>query len=63
MGLALQEVQISPKIRTHYNLANKKGLFITRIETDSPASRSQLLEGDIIISFNGKTVNTTPRTV
>jgi S1-C subfamily serine protease len=28
------------------------------IEPDSPASRSQILEGDILVSFNGKTVNT-----
>jgi S1-C subfamily serine protease len=59
MGLALQEVPINAKIRTHYNLSNKKGLFVTRIETESPASRSQLQEGDIIISFNGKPVNST----
>jgi S1-C subfamily serine protease len=59
MGLALQEVPINPKVRTHYNLPNKKGLFVTHIEAESPASRSQLQEGDIIITFNGKTVNST----
>ncbi len=59
IGLMLQEVDINPKIRVHYNLPNKKGLFITQIEKDSPASRSQLLEGDIIISFGAKTVNST----
>lgn len=57
IGLMLQEVNLNPKIRSHYNLANKKGLFVTKIEADSPASRSQLQEGDLIISFNGKTVN------
>jgi S1-C subfamily serine protease len=31
---------------------------VTGVEPESPASRSQLKEGDIIISFNGKTVNT-----
>jgi S1-C subfamily serine protease len=59
MGLALQEVPLNPKVRSHYSLTNKKGLFVTRIEADSPASRSQLQEGDIIISFNGKVVNST----
>lgn len=58
LGLMLQEVAINPKVRQHYNLSNKRGLFITRIEPDSPASRSQLQEGDIIISFNGKSINT-----
>ena len=28
------------------------------IEGNSPASRSQLQEGDIIVSFNNKTINT-----
>jgi len=59
VGLMLQEVEINPKIRQHYNLPNRKGLFVTKIEQDSPASRSQLQEGDIIISFHGKNVNNT----
>lgn len=57
LGLMVQEVNLNPKVRSHYNLPNKKGLFVTKIEADSPASRSQLQEGDLIISFNGKTVN------
>lgn len=59
LGLMLQEVNINPKVRSHYNLPNKKGLFVTKIQNDSPASRSQLQEGDIIISFKRKPVNTT----
>lgn len=59
MGIMLQEVNINPKIKTHYNLGNKKGLFVARIEPDSPASRSQLQEGDIIINFNRRVVNST----
>jgi len=59
VGLMLQEVAINPKIRQHYNLSNRKGLFVTKIEPDSPASRSQLEEGDIILSFNRKNVNNT----
>lgn len=57
IGVMLQEVELNSKVREHYNLTNRKGLFITKIEENSPASRSQLLEGDIIISFNHKTVN------
>jgi S1-C subfamily serine protease len=58
LGLVLQEINLNPKIRTHYNLGNRKGLFISKIEPDSPASRSQLQEGDIIISFHDKPINT-----
>ncbi|MBY0434371.1 MAG: trypsin-like peptidase domain-containing protein [Cyclobacteriaceae bacterium] len=57
LGFILQEVSINPKILRHYHLANEKGLFVTNIEPDSPAGRSQVKEGDIIVSFNNKPVN------
>jgi S1-C subfamily serine protease len=59
LGVMLQEIVINPKVKHHFNLSNKRGLFVTRIEPDSPASRSQLQEGDIIVSFNGHPVNST----
>jgi S1-C subfamily serine protease len=58
LGFALQEVPINQKILRHYHLPNQKGLFVVSLEKDSPASRSQIREGDIIVSFNGKPVNT-----
>jgi S1-C subfamily serine protease len=57
IGIALQEIVINPKILRHYHLPNRRGLFVTGIEPDSPASLSQLQEGDTIISFNGKSMN------
>jgi S1-C subfamily serine protease len=59
LGLMLQEVPLNPKIKQHYNLVNRNALFVTKLEENSPASRSQLQEGDLIISFNGKPVNST----
>jgi len=56
IGVALQEIQINPKIIRHYHLPNERGLFVTGIEKNSPASLSQLQEGDIIVSFNGKPI-------
>jgi len=58
LGVALQEVPVNQKILRHYHLSNTKGLFVVSMEPDSPASRSQLHEGDIIVSFNGKPMNT-----
>jgi S1-C subfamily serine protease len=58
LGFMLQEVVLSPKVAKHYHLPNQKGLFIVHIEPNSPASRSSLREGDIIVSFNNKPVNT-----
>jgi len=59
LGIMLQEVAVHARIRSHHNVANRMGVFVTKIEPDSPASRSQLQEGDIIINFNGKQVNST----
>ncbi len=59
LGVLMQEVELSPKVKQHYNLSNKKGLFVTRIEPDSPAALSQLQEGDIIIAFHNKTIHST----
>jgi S1-C subfamily serine protease len=57
LGIQIQEVDINSKIKAHYNLPNKKGLFITKIETNSPASLSQLQEGDILVNFNNRQLN------
>lgn len=59
LGFALQEVPINAKILRHYHLANQNGLFVVSIEPNSPGSRSQVREGDIIVSFNGKPMNST----
>lgn len=57
LGIQIQEVDINPKVKTHYNLPNKKGLFVTRIEPNSPAVLSQLQEGDILVNFNNRQLN------
>ena len=57
LGFQLQEVVIHPKVKRHHHLLNEKGLFVVGIEPNSPASRSQIKEGDILVSFNSKTVN------
>lgn len=59
LGIAMQEVPLNEKIIRHYRLSNQKGLFVVNMEENSPASRSQLQAGDIIISFNGKQVQST----
>jgi S1-C subfamily serine protease len=56
LGFQLQEVNVIPKVKHHYHLPNDKGLFVVNVEENSPASRSQVQAGDIIVSFNGKPV-------
>ena len=57
LGFMLQEVPINPKVKRHYHLPNEKGLFVVNVEENSPASRSQVRPGDIIVSFHDKPVN------
>ncbi|MEO1051604.1 MAG: trypsin-like peptidase domain-containing protein [Bacteroidota bacterium] len=59
LGFMLQEININPKIVRHYGLESQRGLFIVGIEKESPAAMSQVQEGDIIIAFNGKTIQNT----
>lgn len=58
LGLQLQEVEINPKVKRFHHLPNNRGLFVTGIEPHSPASRSALREGDILVAFNNKPVQT-----
>ncbi len=53
LGLLLHEIEINPRIKNFYRLDSKKGLMITGLEEKSPASRTGLKEGDIIIEFDG----------
>jgi S1-C subfamily serine protease len=57
LGFQLQEVPVNAKVRQHYHLPNEKGLFVVSLEENSPASRSQVRAGDIIVFFNNKPVN------
>jgi S1-C subfamily serine protease len=57
LGFMLQEIVIPSKILRHYHLSNHKGLFVAGIEQNSPASRSPVREGDILVGFHGKPVN------
>ena len=54
LGVSVNEIEINPRIRNFYRLDSKKGVIITGLENSSPASRTTLHEGDIIIEFNGR---------
>jgi S1-C subfamily serine protease len=54
LGLMVNEIEINQRIRNFYKLNTKKGIMIIGIEKSSPASRTNLREGDIIVEFNGK---------
>ena len=59
LGFMLQEIELNKRLIRRYGLKNNKGLFVVKIEANTPASRSQVEEGDIIVEFNANPINTT----
>ncbi len=54
IGVSIQE--LTPEIAKGLNLKNAKGVIITKVLSNSPAAKSGLMDGDIIIKFDGETV-------
>jgi S1-C subfamily serine protease len=57
MGIRTQEINTITKLLHHHNLKNERVLFVISVEPNSPASRSGIKDGDFIVSFAGKTIN------
>ena len=56
VGVAGQNTPIARQIVRFYGLAVSSGILVVTIEPDSPAAKSQLREGDIIIALDGHDV-------
>lgn len=54
LGVTSQD--LTPELVNAFNLENKHGAVISRIETGSPAEKAGLEPGDIIVSANGRPV-------
>jgi len=52
LGLSLQQIDLVPKLKSLVNTSNKRGLFITQVEKNSPADKAGILDGDILLSLN-----------
>ncbi|HEY6119684.1 MAG TPA: trypsin-like peptidase domain-containing protein [Pyrinomonadaceae bacterium] len=52
IGMAGQNVPLPRRIVRYYNLAVESGILVVSYEVDSPAKKSGLLEGDIIIGLD-----------
>jgi S1-C subfamily serine protease len=53
LGLMLQEIKISQRLKNYHRLTGKNGLLIIGLEKKSPAESAGLMEGDIIVEFDG----------
>lgn len=58
IGVAMQQIDLVPRLRTIHQLKNKQALFISRVERNSPAAKAGVLNGDIIYQFNDQLVET-----
>jgi S1-C subfamily serine protease len=60
LGLVIQEIDIHPRLRNFHRLANTKGLLVSGINDHSPAKKAQVMEGDIMIEFDGQIITSSP---
>ena len=56
LGVSIQDV--TPKFAREHELKIKEGAYITDVVDDSPADSAGLKEGDVIVDFNGKRIET-----
>ncbi len=56
VGIAGQTAPIHARLRRHYHLTQDRGVLVVGVEPGSPASLTNLREGDLIIAFKGQPV-------
>ncbi|HET9800608.1 MAG TPA: trypsin-like peptidase domain-containing protein [Chthoniobacterales bacterium] len=56
IGVAGQNVPIHRRVVRFYNLPLETGVLVVWIEKDSPAAKTGLREGDVIVAFNGEPI-------
>ncbi|MGR8941949.1 MAG: DegQ family serine endoprotease [Gammaproteobacteria bacterium] len=54
LGVTTQD--LTPELVSAFNLQNRHGAVISRIESNSPAAKAGLEPGDVIVAANGKAV-------
>lgn len=56
LGISCQNISMHRQIIRYYDLPSDYGVLITRVEKNSPAHKSCLMEGDILINFDEKPI-------
>lgn len=54
LGIMVQD--LTPRMAARYGLSNREGVIVARVQFGSPAMKGGLLEGDLIISLDGKKI-------
>jgi serine protease Do len=55
MGIYAEDA--SPEIAEHFGVKGRKGILVDKVIADSPAGKSGIEKGDIIVKMNGKAVS------
>ena len=55
IGITVQDIE--EKLARYLKIPVKKGIIVTSVEPQSPAQKAGLQEGDIILTIDGKTIN------
>ena len=56
VGVGGQNVPIPPRLARHHGLVAATGVLVLSVERGSPAERAGLMEGDVIVGFDGRPV-------
>jgi S1-C subfamily serine protease len=56
IGVGGQTAKLHRRVVRHFHLSNETGLLVLSVEPGSPASRTGLLAGDMIVDFDGQVI-------
>lgn len=56
IGVAGQTIPIHRRVVRFHQLESETGVFVSAVESDSPASRAGVREGDIVVAYGARTV-------
>jgi S1-C subfamily serine protease len=56
LGIAGQTAPVHPRITRFHQLSSNRGVLVAGVESDGPAARAGLREGDVMIAFGGTSI-------
>jgi S1-C subfamily serine protease len=56
IGVGGQDVPLPRRLTRFYHLPVESGILVVSIEPGSPAQRAGLLEGDVIVAYDGRPI-------
>ena len=59
LGIAAQDVPLPRRLVRHHRLAADAGILVTEVVAGGPAARAGVRDGDLLVSFDGDTVERT----